>query len=134
MIALLGSTAPSLADTVFATQTLRPREVITSDSVAMQEKTVSGAAQDIEAVIGSEVRRAVYAGRPIMLDNVMSAASVERNQVVRAVYVHHGLTIEIDARALERGAPGDFIEAMNISSHKKIQAEVQENGQLRVLP
>ena len=70
-----------------------------------------------------------------MLENNLStAALIERNQVVRAIFSSNGLTIEIEARALERGAKGDVIRAMNLMSRATIQAQVQENGQLKVLP
>ena len=81
-----------------------------------------------------EFIRAVYAGRPVLRDNLAAAAAVERNAIVRAVYNQNGLSIEIEARALERGATGDIIRAMNLSSRATILAEVQENGHLKVLP
>lgn len=125
---------PLRAESVFALKTLHPRTVISAESVALKDLDVPGAAKTLEDVVGSEVLRAVYAGRPVLVDNLSTAASVERNALVRAVYSLNGLSIEIEARALERGAVGDVIRAMNLSSRTTIRAEVQPDGHLRVLP
>lgn len=122
------------ADTVFATETLRAKQVVTANLVEVQSNDVRGAARTLEDVLGFELKRAVYAGKPILLSNLSKAAIVERNQRVRAHFTNGPLKIEIDARALERGAVGDLIEIMNLSSRKKILAEVLDNGQLRVSP
>lgn len=131
-LALVGHMAQ--AESVHALKTLQPREVIQPEDVGLQDTTVPGAATSLSDVIGSEVIRAVYAGRPVLIQNLSAAAAVERNALVRAVYRVNGLSIEIEARALERGAVGDVIRAMNLSSRSTILAEVQEDGQLKVLP
>lgn len=125
---------PLRADSVLALRTLHPREAITAESVAIEDLDIPGAARSLGEVVGSEVISAVYAGRPVLVENLSAAASVERNALVRAVYSLNGLSIEIEARALERGAVGDVIRAMNLSSRTTIRAEVQPDGHLRVLP
>lgn len=125
---------PAKADSVFAARTLNPREVITAESLLIRDADVPGAARHLEDVIGLEVVRAVYAGHPVLTDNLSAAAVIERNALVRAVFSVNGLSIEIEARALERGAVGDVIRAMNLSSRNTIRAEVQPNGHLKVVP
>lgn len=134
LLLLAASVSPVHADTVFAAKTLRARAVISTEDVVLQTTEVPGGAETLEDVIGSEVIRAVYAGRPIMAENLASAALIERNQLVRAAYSQNGLSIEIEARALERGAVGDVIRVMNLASRTTIQAEIQQNGTLRVIP
>lgn len=123
-----------LADSVVALKTLQPREIVRAEHVALHDIDIPGAATALDEVVGSEVIRAVYAGRPVLTENLTAPASVERNAQVRAVYSLNGLLIEIEARALERGAAGDVIRAMNLSSRTTIAAEVQQDGHLRVLP
>lgn len=122
------------AETVVATQTLRAKQVVTADTVRLDPTDVRGGAPSFEDVIGFELKRAVYAGRPILLSNLAQAAIIERNQSVRAIFEKHGLTIEVEARALERGAVGDTIQVMNLASRNTILAEVMSDGRLRVNP
>ncbi|MCL3881697.1 flagellar basal body P-ring formation chaperone FlgA [Marivita sp. GX14005] len=130
--AILASAAQ--ADSVVAVKTIRPKEVIAGDSVQLQDAEVPGAVTSLDDAIGFEVKRAVYAGRAVMAANLIQAAVVERNQVVPASFTLNGLTIDTEARALERGSAGDIIRAMNLSSRMTIQAEVQQDGWLKVLP
>ena len=134
ILSLLYAAHGAWADTVFATETLRAKQIVTADLVDIQTTDVRGAATSLDDVVGFELKRAVYAGKPIMLSNLERAALVERNQRVRVLYKKGLLKIEIEARALERGAVGDFIEVMNLSSRKTIIAEVLKNGQLSVSP
>lgn len=122
------------AETVFATQTLRAKQVVTADSVRLDPADVSGGATSLEDVIGFELKRSVYANRPILLSNLSKAAIIERNQSVRAIFIKNGLTIEVEARALERGAVGDTIQVMNLASRNTILAEIMQDGRLRVNP
>lgn len=134
LVFLLAAAAPALAESVIASKPLRPREVITEDAVQLQATVVQGAAQSIRDVVGREVKRAVYAGRPVYTSNLIQPALVERNQVVVATFVLNGLTIATEARALERGSAGEIIRAMNLTSRTTIRAEILEDGQLKVLP
>ena len=131
---LFALTPAAWAETVLAVKTLRPRDVVSVQSVRLDASHVPGAATSLDAVVGKEVKRAVYAGHPVLLSNLTDAALVERNQVVAATFSLKGLTIETEARALERGSAGDIIRAMNLTSRTTIRAEVLEDGRLKVLP
>lgn len=133
-LCLVAQGTPVLAETVFAKITLRPRDVIAEGMVYLDTVNTPGAMQHLDEVIGAEVRRAVYAGHPIMAENLTRAAEIERNQIVPATFSLNGLTIATEARALERGAVGDVIRAMNLTSRNTIRAEVLEGGTLKVLP
>jgi flagella basal body P-ring formation protein FlgA len=102
--------------------------------VQLQKGQAPGAAQLLENVIGAEAKRAIYAGRPVLTSNITRAALIERNQIVAATFSLNGLTIDTEARALERGSVGDIIRAMNLTSRSTIRAEVLEDGRLKVLP
>ncbi|WP_292289541.1 flagellar basal body P-ring formation chaperone FlgA [Marivita sp.] len=125
---------PASADAVLALMTLRPKEVVRAEAVILDGTMVPGAATALEDVIGKEVKRAVYAGQPVLASNITEAALVERNQVVAATFTLRGLTIGTEARVLERGSAGDIIRAMNLTSRTTIRAEVLEDGRLKVLP
>ncbi|MFP7569301.1 flagellar basal body P-ring formation chaperone FlgA [Marivita sp. S2033] len=133
LLLAIGAT-PAFADTVFALKTLRAKDVITADSVHVKDTDVAGALRSLDAAIGQEVKRAVYAGRPILAANITKPALVERNQVVQASFILNGLTIDTEVRAMERGSAGDIIRAMNMTSRATIHAEIQDDGRLKVLP
>ena len=134
ILVALALATPALADSVFAQKTLRPKEVIASESVLIKDVDIRNAAQSLEEVLGLELKRAVYAGQPILRSNLTPAALVERNEVVSATFSLNGLTIDTEARALERGSSGDIIRAMNLSSRASIRAEILPDGRLKVLP
>ena len=122
------------AESILARETLRARSVVEAHMVEPRAGTKPGIASSLDQVVGKEILRTVYAGRPIRLDNLRAPAIVERNQVVSAQFSLNGLTIATEARALERGSAGDVIEAMNLTSRSKIRARVLANGHLSVLP
>ncbi len=133
LFAVLAATSVS-AEAVFATKTIRARDVITLDSVEIHNEVVANAARSLDDVIGSEAKRAIYAGYPVLLDNLARPALVERNDIVPTSFDIKGLSIVTEARSLERGAEGDIIRAMNLISRKTILAEVQKDGSLKALP
>jgi flagella basal body P-ring formation protein FlgA len=122
------------AETVVATSTLRAQHTLTEANVRLDPTDTPGGASSLDDVLGFELKQAVYAGRPIMLSNLNKAAIIERNQPVRAFFVRNGLTIVIEARALERGSVGDIIQIMNITSRNTLYAEVTHDGKLKVDP
>lgn len=125
---------PASADTVFASTTIRAREVIAQEAVILKDIDTVGAAQSLDEVVGSEAKRAIYAGQPVLIANITLATAIERNEIATATFFLNGLTISTEARALERGAVGDVIRAMNLTSRNTIRAEVLTDGNLRVLP
>lgn len=131
---LMLSGQSALADTVFAKETIRARQVISAESVVLKDVYTVGAVDTLAGAIGSEARRMIYAGHAIMTTNITRAAAIERNQIAMATFAQNGLTISTEARALERGAVGDVIRAMNLTSRNTIRAEVMADGTLRVLP
>lgn len=122
------------AETVVATSTLRAQQTLTKDNVRLEPTDIPGGAGSLDEVLGFELKQAVYAGRPIMLSNLNKAAIIERNQPVRAFFVRNGLTIVVEARALERGSVGDIIQIMNLASRNTLYAEVTHDGKLKVEP
>lgn len=124
----------AFADTVYANVTIRAREVISAESIVLKNVDTAGAVSVLSDAIGAEAKRAIYAGHPVMASQITHAAAIERNQIATAIFAQNGLTISTEARALERGAVGDVIRAMNLVSRNTIRAEVTSDGMLRVLP
>ena len=55
-------------------------------------------------------------------------AIITRNQVVVVQFKGNGLHITTDGRALERGAVGDRVRIMNLSSRATLFGQVQQDG------
>lgn len=132
LIFVLFLATPALGDSVAPTRTIRANAIITETDVTIVE---SGSAQGftrVVDVIGQEARIVLYPGRPILIDDIGPPAIVMRNQLVQVQYLASGLTIVTEGRALERGAIGDRVRIMNLSSRATLFGQVQENGTLQV--
>jgi flagella basal body P-ring formation protein FlgA len=137
-IAVIGSAlglafaTAAAAETVVATQAIRPQQVITADAVRLDQAQIPGAHTKLEDVIGQEAQYAIYPGRAIMQGSIGDPALVDRNQVVELVYLHGGLRIVAEGRALGRGAAGERIRVMNVDSRTVLFGTIAENGSILV--
>lgn len=124
--------ALAAAETVVATQTIRPQQIITADAVRLDPAQVTGAYAALDAVIGQEARTAIYPGRAVMRGAVGQPALVDRNQAVELVYAHVGLRIRAEGRALGRGAAGERIRVMNVDSRSVLFGTISPDGSILV--
>lgn len=123
---------PAVADTLVATRLVRPNSVIMPGDIDTSQATIPGALTSNVEIVGLEARITLYPGRPIMPAHVGPAALIERNQPVKLVFQRGGLRIETEARALARGAVGDVVRVMNLSSRTTVSGRVQEDGSIAV--
>ncbi len=126
--------AAAMADSLVATRTIRAQMVIAAEDVAMVQADIPGALTSTADAVGLETKVTLYAGRPVHKADLTQPTLVDRNQSVTVVYQVNGLTIRTDGRALERGAAGDVIHVMNLSSHMTVQGEVAPDGSVSVGP
>lgn len=132
LIALLAS--PASADSMVATRTIRALTVIAPEDIAMVAADIPGALTAPDLAIGKEARVTLYADRPVREADVGAPALVKRNQLVSLVFRTAGITIRTEGRALERGAAGDFIHVMNMSSRLTVLGFVAPDGSVSVGP
>jgi len=131
-LALLAA-SPAAADVVLASRTLRAGTPLTAaDIVLLADPAPPGAASHPDEVIGQEARVTLYSGRPIPLASLAPPALVERNGLVSLVFLRGGLEIRTDGRALGRGAEGEEIRVMNLSSRNTVTGIVAGPGLVRV--
>lgn len=126
--ALQAIAPPALSDTVTAARTIRASETITAGDVALVEGNTSGALSRVEDAIGLEARRNLYAGRPVLADDVGPPAVVQRNQTIRLVYRRGGLTITTEGRALDRAGVGDRLRVISQGSRQTVLGTVHPDG------
>ncbi|GGH39490.1 flagella basal body P-ring formation protein FlgA [Cribrihabitans marinus] len=123
---------PAWAEIVVPARTIRAREIIAPDDLVMKSAEVPGALTDPARLVGQEARVALYAGRPIRPGDVVPPAVVDRNQPVTLVFDHGALIISTEGRALGRGAVGEVIRVMNLSSRTTVSGRVRSDGAIEV--
>lgn len=120
------------AETVVASQTIRPQQIITEDMVRLDSANINGAHSRIEEVVGQEAQYAIYPGRAVMRGATTLPALVVRNQEIELIYSFSGLHIVASGRALGRGAEGDRIQVMNKDSRAVLFGVITLDGKILV--
>ncbi len=80
--------------------------------------------RSLEAFVGMEIKRAVYAGKVISENDIGLPTIVERNAIVSLEFVRGPLIITTEGRALDAGAAGESVRIMNLSSKIILTAEI----------
>jgi flagella basal body P-ring formation protein FlgA len=124
--------APGFAATVAAVRPIRAQSVVTPSDLTILEDETPGAVASIEEAVGLEAKVTLYPGRPILPSQLGPPALVERNQLVRMVFVRGPLAIEAEGRALDRGGLGERVRIMNLASKQIVIGAVAENGSVEV--
>jgi len=132
LLALFALALPVQAETIVAARTIRAHAIIMPTDVALSTAQISNGYGRAVDVVGQEARVVLYAGRPILVDDIGPPAVVTRNQIVRVQFMGTGLRIETEGRALERGAVGDRVRIMNLASRATLFGQVQEDGSIQV--
>lgn len=122
------------AETIVAAHTVRPQSILTAADLSVTDATVPGGVDDPDMLIGQEARVALYAGRPIRLNDVGPPALVDRNQIMPLIYMTGTLAITTEGRALDRAAAGEWIRVMNVQSHTTVTAQISADGRAYVYP
>ncbi len=131
ILALAGPSA-ALADIVVPTRTIRAKEIIAPTDLVTKEQDVPGAVETPDILVGQEARVALYPGRPIRAGDFGPPALVDRNDLVVLVFDRQPLSITAEGRALGRGAVGDRIRVMNLSSRTTVTGLIRLDGQIEV--
>jgi len=132
ILLFLLSSGAALADILVPARTIRAREIIGSSDLVRKAADVPGAATHVSELVGQEARIALYAGRPIRLGDVGPPAIVDRNDIVALRFKRSGLNITTEGRVLGRGAVGDTIRVMNLSSRTTVTGWILEDGSVEV--
>lgn len=132
LLCLLGTGQMALAQTVIATTTIRSQQIIGPEHLTLIEETVAGGIHDPREIIGQEARVNIYSGRPIFAGDLTAPAVIARNEIITLRYVQGNLSILTEGRALDRGAVGDRLRVMNLSSRMTISGQVLAAGLVQV--
>jgi len=77
---------------------------------------------------GREVRRTVYAGKPVTMENTRAPVLVKRNQIVSIRYIRGPLEITATGRAMGEASLNETVTVLNQQSKQMVQGTVQANG------
>lgn len=120
------------AEIVVPTRTIRAKEVISAADIELKPTNATGAVTQLSDLIGQEARVALYPGRPIRPSDIGAPAIVDRNDLVTLVFGNVTLSITAEGRALGRGAAGERIRVMNLSSRTTVTGVIRPDGQIEV--
>lgn len=129
---LLALPAPSLADSLVATRTIRAQTVLAQNDMVLVKAAIPGALENPDLAVGQEARVTLYAGRAIRSGDLGPPALVNRNQIVTLSFQAGPLGISAEGRALERGGQGDVIRVMNLASRNTITGRIAADGTILV--
>jgi flagella basal body P-ring formation protein FlgA len=93
---------------------------------------LSGAPEDTAALVGRQMRRTVFPGRPVGLEDTKVPDLVERNGLVRIVARKGPLRVETRGRSLGAGGEGEEILVMNLESRRTVAARIVGPGLVEV--
>jgi flagella basal body P-ring formation protein FlgA len=119
---------------VVAARPIRSGVVLTRQDLRLAPSRYGGGLADPSEAIGRETRTTLYAGRPVRPEDIGPPTLVERNALVMLRYRRGPLRITTEGRALDRGAAGERIRAMNLASRQTVTGRVTEDGAVEVSP
>lgn len=114
--------APVQADEVVASRTLRVGDVLTMADLRVLGDTAGS--ERLEAFVGKEVRRAIYAGRLVSTADLGPRTMVQRNDIVTMLYESGNLGLRTQGRALGSGGMGEMVEIMNLDTRLTVRARI----------
>lgn len=132
VLALVLLAWPARADSVVATRIIRAQTVIAPEDITTVAADLPGAITTIDGAVGQETKILIYPGRAVRAVDLGTPARIERNQIVPLIFRSAGLSIATEGRALARGAVGDVIAVLNLSTRSKVLGRIGEDGTILV--
>ncbi|MEH6410366.1 MAG: flagellar basal body P-ring formation chaperone FlgA [Hyphomonas sp.] len=130
MISLIALGLGAMAMVTDASSLVAAEVIRAGDRVSAANAVTEGeASADInDPLLGREVRRTIYVGQAITVDNTRSPMLVKRNQVVSIRYVKGPLEITTVGRAMGEAGANETVTVLNQDSRQLVQGIVQEEG------
>lgn len=120
------------ADILVPTRTVHAKEIIAAEDLTFKDGNGIGLLSELDQIVGMEARVALYPGRPIRPRDVGPAALIRRNDLIALVFLKGPIRIVTDGRSLGRGAEGEIVRVMNLSSHKTVSGRIMADGSIEV--
>ena len=123
-LSMAAAIAFSDSSALFASEVIRAGDPVTSFNAVTEE----GDAAVGDPIIGRQVLRTVYVGKPITFENTRPPILVQRNQIVSVKYLSGGLEITTSGRALGEAGANEPVTVLNQQSKQMVQGIVQDGG------
>lgn len=126
----------ALAEILVTTRPLLRGETLISEALELKKVPVSklplNYLDNPHQLAGMETSRPLKAGTTLTLNAVQPRKIVKQGQVVKIVASGGGVQVQMAGIALKSGAVGDLITVQNNSSGRSVEAEVLNEGTVRV--
>jgi flagella basal body P-ring formation protein FlgA len=118
-------------DAVFAVRDLLPGRTIDRADVEIKRVELSDDEHpaDVATLVGAVPAARIRQGAPVTAGDLRLKSVIKKNDVVRAVSSGY----EVDARALEDGAPGQEISLEFVTSRNRLRARVASGSRVEVV-
>ena len=121
---------------VVTTTDLHRGSVLKAEHLRLEQRELGGLPRNVlrdpEHVTGLQLARALGAGTPLVPGYLRSEPLVKRGYTVVIVAEGTGLSVQLEARALEAGGLGETIRFENRKTRYRFQAEVTGSGRARL--
>ena len=106
-------------------EVIRAGDTVTAANIS----TETGALVDTDnPLLGREVRRTVYVGQELSMDDTRPARLVLLNQLVTVKFVSGALEITTTGRAMGEATEDEAVAILNLNSKKIVNGIVQKDG------
>lgn len=85
-------------------------------------------------LIGMQAKRALRPNEALRAYDVKQVAAIEKGALITVVFQQSGLTLTVQARALEEAATGESLRVVNLQSNRTIEAVASGPGKAVVGP
>jgi len=109
--------ALTYARNVMAGDILSAEDFIWSDDAVAPSDGVGNP----DAAVGKAARRALRAGSPVAVHDLVSAKVIKRDDVIAVVFEDDGISLTLQGKALSDASVGDTLDVINPQSKKVIQ-------------
>ena len=124
------------AQVLVYTRNMNAGEIVGASDLEWSDEAVAGfdAPRDPDTVIGKAARGPLRAGGAVALHELVSPKVVRRGDMISVDFASDGVSLSLEARAMNDAAPGEPVEAMNVASKKIIDAVASRPGHAAVGP
>ncbi len=126
---------PAMAEDAWvATHNLVPGDLLRNDDIQAQPLTVAApdALPASRQLIGLEVKRRIYQGRPIAARDVGAPLAVKANMPVEVHWQSGSLTLVMQGNAMDPGAIGEQVRVLNPTTSRAVRGTVVADGIVEV--
>lgn len=124
-------------EVVVLTRSLQRGDIVKASDLTVEhrqknEMPVDGAGLG-DSAVGLAARQALRAGQVLRRGDLMKPELVKRDDMVTLIYASPGIILTTRGKALEAGAEGDLVSAVNVQSKRTVQGIVTGAGQITLV-